>query len=176
AVNLKALFEVAAHRNRQVEMAETAVGEVHGDEPAEGAEALEQASADRGNLAPQVAGAVYQVAAVRQHEVAALVGFGVAIRPPSALAHHRDRLQVIGHGVAIGRIVIPRLETHALADFFLQKLVRKGDTRVEAAIVADLQDEPGFMQALAKLLALLDADAERLLNQDMLAGGDGLQR
>ena len=115
------------------------------------------------------------MAAVSEHEVAALVGLGICTRLAGLLACHRDRLQIIGHCVAIGRIVVPGLHTHALAHFLLDELARKGDTRVKAAIVADLQDQARILQALSKLLALLHVDAQRFLDQQVLSSRDRLE-
>src|SRR5438445_6442294 len=110
AVNVKAFFKIAAHGYRQVEMPETAIGEIDTNEPAVSAKTLEQARLHGVDLAAQEAGAVHQVAAVCQHEVAAPVCLGISLVPPGLLAGDGDRLQVIGHGVAVGRIVIPCLE------------------------------------------------------------------
>src|SRR5713226_3430030 len=67
AIDLEALFEIAAHRNGQVEMAQTPIGEIHAHKPAVGAEPLQQAGLYAGNLPTQESGAVHQMAAVRQH-------------------------------------------------------------------------------------------------------------
>src|SRR5262249_61142259 len=114
--------------------------------------------------------------AVRQHEVALLFRLRIALGLARELALYRNRLKIIGHRVAINRIVIPRLEAHALADLFAQELRRKRDARIEPPIVTDLHHQPRFAHAPLQFHALLDADTERLLDQHMLARCYTLER
>ena len=86
AVELESLVPVHPHGDGQVEMPDRAVGELDLDEPAEGAEALAQPRAHRDDLAAEEACRVDEVAAVRQHEVAAPVGLRVAGGPPGPRA------------------------------------------------------------------------------------------
>src|SRR5207253_3812780 len=129
AVDVKAFFKVAAHGNGQIEVAQTAVGEIDAHKPAGGAEPLQQTGLDRLDLAPEKASAVEQVTAVRQHEIAALVRLRIPLRSQGSFADLWNRLQIVGHRVAVRGIVVPGFESHALADFVLQKLLREGNAR-----------------------------------------------
>src|SRR5262245_36818404 len=60
SLDLKALLKIAAHRDRQVEMAEGALSKRHLDIPAIGAEALPQTRADAYHFAAQEPGGVHK--------------------------------------------------------------------------------------------------------------------
>ncbi len=76
-----------------------------------------------------------------QQKIAPLILLRIARRPVSRRAVHDQRLQVVGHRVAIGRVVIPILQPHPLAEFVADESLGEGDAGIEAAIVADLQHE-----------------------------------
>src|SRR3712207_8198250 len=59
---------------------------------------------DTQDLTAQKSGGVEEVAAVSQHVVAAPIRLGVTLGPLRLLAGYGDRLQGLGHGVAIDRI------------------------------------------------------------------------
>ena len=112
---------------------------------------------------------------MRQQIVAPPVGLGIALGPKRLGARDRDRLEVVGHRVAIDRVVIPRFERDPLAHLLGDELAGEGDARVEPAVVADLDDQPGRGRPVAQLAARLDGRAQRLLDQHVLAGLDRLR-
>ncbi len=72
--------------------------------------------------------------------------------------------------------MIPRFERDPLAHFLDDKFAGKGDARVEAAIVADLDDQVARRGPVAECAARLDCGPERFLDQHMLAGLECLHR
>src|SRR5262249_38064396 len=118
AVNLKPFLEVAAHRDGQIEVAKAAIRKIDGDEPAIRPESLQKSSAYCFDFTPQESRRIDQMASMRQHEIAPLVRLRIPLRFAGTLTGDWNWLQIVGHCVAIRRIVVPRLETHALADFF----------------------------------------------------------
>ena len=80
AIELEAFEPVHPHRDREIEVAQRAVGEPRFDEPAIGPEPLGEPCPHLGDLAAEEAGRVDEVAAMGQHEVAAEVGLGVVRR------------------------------------------------------------------------------------------------
>src|SRR5438445_12249687 len=101
------------------------------------------------------------MAGVREDEIAALVGLGIAFRSQGLRARDRNWLQVVRHRVAVSRIAIPRLESDQLADLLPNEATGKGHPGIEAAVVADLEDELGLAQLFAQRFALLHIHAER---------------
>src|SRR5262249_31179769 len=140
------------------------------DKPAERAKALQHSRAHRNNIARQEPRRVDQMAGVREEEVAALVGLGIALRPTGGGALLDERLEVVRHRVAVRRIAIPRFEGHHLPKFLADELRRERHAGIEPAVVADLEDQLGASNVLPKLFAFLDAYPQGLLDQDMLAG------
>ena len=119
--------------HRQVEVAERAVGELDADEPAVRADALDQLGAARVTIsAAEEARRVDQVAAVAEHVVAPPVALGVAGRLAGVRAGPGDRLQVVGHRVAVGRVAVPRLQRDQLADLLADEVARERDAGIEA--------------------------------------------
>ena len=115
------------------------------------------------------------MAGVGEDEIAALVGLGIALGPPGTGALVDDGLEIVRHGVAMGGVAIPRLERDDLADLLADEFLREGDAGIETAVVADLEREPGSVNARAQFLALLDVHTERLLDENMFPRRDGLQ-
>src|SRR5262249_17391447 len=144
AVDLETLFKVAADGNGQIEMAQAAVGEIDADEPAICLKSLQEPGADCCDVATQETGGVHKMAAVRQHEIAPPVGLWVVGGFARLFAHDGDRLKIVGHRVAVSRIVVPQLEPHPPAHLFFDELPRESNAGIEATIVADLQDESAF--------------------------------
>src|SRR5262249_16954870 len=118
AVYLKPFLEVAPHRDGQIEVAKAAVGKIHGDEPGVCSKPFQKTGTNRFDFTSQESRRIDQMAAMRQHEIAPLVRLRIPLRLASIPTGNWDGLQIVGHRVAIRRIVVPRLETHTLADFF----------------------------------------------------------
>ena len=165
-------LDVAALRYAEIEVAEATVGVLDGDEPAMGTGAQEMAGADRGDLPPGEAGDVEGVGAVRHQQVAPAVRPGIDPGPPRTFAGGDHGQQVVRHGVAVGRVVVPHLDRDPLPHLRGDEVPGEAEAGVEAPVVADLEGHPGLADAGAKLLALLDGGAERLLDEDVLARSD----
>src|ERR1700722_9076743 len=173
AVDLKTFLHVAANRYREVEMAKRTAGKIRFDEPAIGVALLDETGAYGGDLAAEQASGVHEMAAVREDEIAALVGFGIALGFARLRARAGNRLKIVRHRVTVSRIVIPRFEGEHLAYLLPDKISGKGNARIKTAIVADLENELRFFKVGAQRFAFLDADAERLFNQYVFSGCDG---
>ena len=112
---------------------------------------------------------------MRENEVAALVGFGVALRFARGSAGGHDRLEIIRHGIAVKRIPIPGFEGEQCPDFLLHKFPGERDARIKPAVVPHLEHQLRGLHAGAQLLAFLHSHAERLFDEHMFAGGNGLE-
>src|SRR5437870_7010678 len=110
AVGAEALLEIASYSDCEIQVAGGAIRILHVDPPTVGVELMYQPGADRLDLAAKEPGGIDQMAAMGEHEVAALVGLGIALRVARLGALERDWLEVIRHGVAVGRIAVPRLQ------------------------------------------------------------------
>src|SRR5262249_51179736 len=99
AVDLKSLFKVTSNGDRQIEVSQASIRKADVDEPAKGAESLEPPRADRQYLAAEEAGAVDEMAAVRQQKIAAFVLLGVFDGAAGLRARAGNRLQIVGHRV-----------------------------------------------------------------------------
>ena len=108
--------------------------------------------------------------------VAAAVGLRVTGRAHRSPARSHERLDRVGHRVAVGRVAVPGPHRQDLADSLADEPARVRDIWVEAPHGADLQHRAGVGDRPGDRLALLDADAHRLLDQHVLARGDGPQR
>ena len=124
---------------------------------------------------PGEAGGVEGVGAVGHQQVALAVRFGVDPGTLRALAGGDHRQQVVRHRVAVGRVVVPHLDRDPLPHLRGDEVPGEAEAGVEAPVVADLKRHPGLADAGAQLLALLDGGAQRLLDEDVLAGGDRLK-
>ncbi len=92
------------------------------------------------DLAAKEAGRIDKVRAVSHEQIAAAVSFRVACGPFGLGAGHDGRLQIVGHGVAVRRIMVPRFERLEVAQFLADKLLREGEARIKAAVVAHQED------------------------------------
>ena len=176
ALNVKAFLEIAAAWDGEVEMSERATGKLHFDVPAEGAGLLAQSRADTGDVAAEPARGVHEMARVREEEVAPPVGLGISFGPARGSAGLHQRLEIVRHRVAMDRVPIPRLDREERADLLRDELSCKGNAGIKAPVVPDLEDTPGLMNQASQLFTLLDGDAQRFLDEHMLAGGNGLLR
>ena len=79
-------------------------------------------------------------------------------------------MQIVGHGVAVGRVAIPGFQRHQLAHFFRDEIAREGDAWIESLHVAHLQCQAAALDGIAQRLALGDRDAHGLFDQHVLAG------
>ena len=149
------------------------VGEPDLREPAVSPELLDEPGADGLYGPTEETGGVEQVARVPQDVVAPEVRFRVAFGPFRLPARLDHGLEGVGHRVAAGRVAVPGLEREHLAHLPADKVAGKGDPLVKALLRADLNDQPGLLRPLFELRALLDRNAHRLLDQDVLAGVQG---
>ena len=157
-------------------MAEGAVRVVDRDEPAERPETLQQPGTHADDRPAQKPGRIDQMAAVG--EQVSTASDPPWARPPAGApgAVHRDRLEVVGHRVAIDRVVVPGLERDPPAHLLADEPSGEVDARVEPAVVADLDDQPARRRPIAQLAARLDGRPQRLLDQDVLSGLERLAR
>src|SRR5881396_727786 len=100
------------------------------------------------------------MAGVSQQEIAALVGLGIPLGPPGGAALLNERLEIVRHRVTVRRIAIPRFEGDHLPEFLANELPCERHTGIEAAVVADLEDELRVAHALPQLLAFFDAHTQ----------------
>ncbi len=128
------------------------------------------------DLAAQELREVDEVAGVAEQVVAAAVGLRVALGPDRRAARVDQRLQRVGHLVAVGRVAVPGAHREHVAHLPGDEVAGVGDVGVEPAHRADLEHEPGRLDGGGERLALLDGDAHRLLDQHVLAGLDRLLR
>ena len=128
------------------------------------------------DLAAQELREVDEVAGVAEQVVAAAVGLRVALGPDRRAARVDQRLQRVGHLVAVGRVAVPGAHREHVAHLGGDEVAGVGDVGVEPAHRADLEHEPGRLDGGGERLALLDGDAHRLLDQHVLAGLDRLLR
>jgi len=163
-------------RHGQVQMADAPVGELGADEPREGAVLLRQLRADADDVPTQEARRVHEVAGVTEQVVAPPVGLRVALRPHRSLARDGQRLDRVGHLIAIGRVAVPRPHREHFADVLGDEIPRVRDIRVEAAHRADLKHQSGGADRGGERFAFLDVDAHRLLDEHVLSGVERLQR
>ena len=121
-------------------MPHRAAGIVRFDKPAVGAESLEQPRLEGNDFTAEESRGIDHVAGVGQNKVPALVRFRVALRFPRMSTQSRNGLEVVRHGVAIGRIAIPRFEGHQFSDFVADKFLRESNPRIKTAVVPNLDD------------------------------------
>ena len=88
---------------------------------------------------PKIARRVDEMAAMRQHVVAAQVGLGIAGGLLRAGAGDDQRLHGIGHRVAMGAVAVPGLEREQFAHLVVDEGLGRLRARIEALHVADLQ-------------------------------------
>ena len=82
---------------------------------------------------------IHQMAAMRQHVVASEIRLRVDRWLPSIGAGDDQRLDRIGHRVAVGAVAIPGLERHDVAHLGINKVLGRLQAGVEAQHVAHLQ-------------------------------------
>ena len=170
AVDLEAFPPVHPDRHGEVELAEAAVGVGDLEEPAVRVRLRRQSGPDGLQRAAEVPGGVEHVAAVAEDQVAPPVGLGVAGRTASGGTGLDDRLQGVGHAVAVGGVGVPVLQPDQLADLVANEVVGERDTGVVALLVADQHDPVAGASGFGQRLGVLDGRGHRLLDQHMLAG------
>ena len=87
----------------------------------------------------------------------------------------RQRLEVIGHSIAIGRIAIPSLQGQQRPHLLADELPGKSNTGIKALHVADLECTARVGHGPVQFLALLHACAQRLFHKDVFARRQRLQ-
>ena len=160
----------------QIKMAERAVGEVHIHEPAISAQLVRQPRPHRDDLAREIARRVDQMAAMRQHVVAFEVRLGVGGRLAGVGAGDDGGLHRAGHGVAVGRVAVPRLQRDQLAHAVVDEAPCRHQPLVKPLHVADLEDLAGLTDGGGQLLRLIERGGHRLFAQHMLARRQRLDR
>jgi len=81
-----------------------------------------------------------------------------------------DGLEIIGHGIAVGRIAVPGLERQHLSDLFADEAMRERDPRIKALHVTHLHYTARSARPLPELFALLHAHPQGLFHQHVFAG------
>src|SRR5215467_8158954 len=132
SVDLKALMPVHAHRHRQIKVTHTAISKCGANKPAESAKFLDEHGLHAHDFSSQEASGIDEMAAMTQEIVARLVRFWMAGRPPGVSAAEQERLKVVRHRVAIGRVAVPGFEGEQLSQLLLDELAGEGYARVEA--------------------------------------------
>ena len=110
------------------------------------------------------------------HVVAPPLALGVAGRFASVRAGPGERLQRVGHLVAVRRVAVPRLQGDELADLVADELTRERDARIEAPHRADLQHEPARAHFVPQRQTFGGPSPERLLDKHVLARRDRRSR
>ena len=113
--------------------------------------------------------------AVGQHEVAPLVALGIARWFARLITMQGQRLEVVGHGVAIGRIAVPSLQGQKRSHFLADKLPGKSNAGIKALHVADLELAARVGDGPAQSFALFHACSQRLFHEDVLTSSQRLQ-
>ena len=113
--------------------------------------------------------------AVGQHEVAPLVALGIARWLARLIAVQGQGLEVVGHGVAIGRIAVPSLQGQQRPHFLADKLPSKSNAGIKALHVADLERTARVGDGSAQSFALFHACSQRLFDEDVFTSSQRLQ-
>src|SRR6185312_817539 len=117
---------------------------------------------------------VEKVAAVSEQKIFSLIGLRILRRLALSRTLNRNRLQVIGHRVSRNGIAIPAMKQRYRADLVVNELPGERYSGIETAVQADLQFQRTRVHPALQSLAFFDAESERLLYKNMLAGGNRL--
>src|SRR5690242_3738950 len=115
---------------------------------------------------------VEKVAAVSQQKILPFVSFRILRRLPLLHTLNRNRLQIISHRVPRNRIAIPAMKQRKAPNLIVDKLPCESDSRIETAVQTDLQLQRTRVDRALQSLAFFNAESERLLYKNMLAGGN----
>ena len=113
--------------------------------------------------------------AVGQHEVAPLVALGIARWLARRFTAQRQRLEVVGHSIAIGRIAIPSPQGQQRPHLLADELPGKSNAGIKALHVPYLERTTRVGDGPAQFLTLLHACSQRLFHKDVFARGQRLQ-
>ena len=154
-------------------MADGAVLEDRGHEPAVRTKSLGKPGLDGLDGTEEVPGGVKQVAAMRQHIVSPPIRLGIDRGFSRVGAGDDERLDGIRHRVAMRAVAVPGFQRQMLTQLAIDESLGRLDARIEPFHMTDLKNLPACFSRRAQALDLLHANAQRLLAKHVFSRCQG---